>query len=242
MSAKRQHQPAATSTLSVARVALADVTASARSVTALLHPVERAHADGLSVPKRRVEFIAGRAAAKRALGRLLPRLPPSSISVVATAAGPRQGAPVAIGPEGEPLRLSLSISHGAGYAVCCAATRGDIGLDIERVEARHDAFIDEAFPGGELGEWSRALGIAIHDPRITTLAWSAKEALLKLAGVGLRAPLGAYVVRRLAWCAPPAEAFGFPLHWARATTDELGECLIGAHVDEAEALALAWRG
>ena len=228
--------------LSVARVAIADIAAAAgRFSSALLHPRERAPANGVEFDKRRTEYLAGRVAAKRAVGRLVPDLPPSAIAVMPNTSTMRNGAPMVLGADGKPLPISLSISHSAGWAVACASSRGEIGLDIERVEPRHPAFIEEAFPGGELHDWGRALGLAEDDPRTVTLAWCCKEALLKIAGVGLRAAMGTYAARGLAWCPPPLEAGGFPLQWARASVDELGEVLLGAHVDTSEAMVLAWR-
>lgn len=228
--------------LSVARVAIADIAGpGGRLATAVLHPMERATANGFSFDKRRTEYLAGRVAAKRAVGRLVPDLPPTALAIVPSTHNSRAGAPVVLGADGRPLPLAVSISHSAGWAVACATSRGEIGLDLERVEPRHPAFVDEAFNMGELHEWSHALGWGEADNRTVTLAWCCKEALLKLAGVGLRAALGGYTTRALAWCPPPLEAGGFPLQWARASVDELGDVLLGAHVDDNEAMVLAWR-
>jgi phosphopantetheinyl transferase len=212
--------------LQLGRVALARVRRDAGWFAArYLHPRERALADALTVEKRRVDFIAGRVAAHRALGRL--GLSPS-LYILPERDGAAAGAPrVHEVAAPSPLPPALSIAHGGGWAVAVAAANARVGVDIEAIEPRHPSFAAEAFAKGELDGWARALGGA-GDAAVVTVAWCVKEALLKLAGCGLRAPLPAMVP---AW-----------LDLARGVivTEELGECRLALAVDAARALAVVW--
>jgi 4'-phosphopantetheinyl transferase len=173
--------------IKLARVSLSRVARhEAALVARWLHPAERDAAAALAVPKRRLDYVAGRVAAKRALAQLGADVP--AAIEVRPEVGLRAGAPRALGPAGL-LAAGLSITHGAGWGCAAAVARGQVGVDLERVEARHPAFLDEAFAEGELERWAAALGADADDPRTVTVAWCAKEALLKRAGVGLRAAL-----------------------------------------------------
>ena len=121
--------------------------------------------------KRISERIAGRVAAKRAI-------------VALSGASPEQvqienlpsGAPIAKvaglpGPQ-------LSISHSHGHAVAMVRESGPLGIDLEAIESRSPAFVSEWFSEKE----SALVG---NDPRLQTLAWSAKEAVLKALGQGM---------------------------------------------------------
>ena len=59
-----------------------------------------------------------------------------------------------------------------------------MGIDLDRVEHRDESFLTDYFTTGEQA-FTRALPEHLRDLWIT-LAWSAKEAVLKVLGVGLR--------------------------------------------------------
>ncbi|MFL5355568.1 4'-phosphopantetheinyl transferase family protein [Archangium sp.] len=135
--------------------------------------------------KRRREFVAGRLAAHRALALLEPGL---RAEVTARQDGPDAGRPLFCPERG----LALSISHSAGLAVAGVARGGALGVDLEqRVEASA-AFLEEAFAPGEHEGY-----LAVCEGRMdaVTAAWTLKEAVLKVWGVGLRAPLQKVAVR-----------------------------------------------
>ena len=218
------------SRLALGRVSLARVRRHSSWLAArYLHPRERALADALTVDKRRVDFIAGRIAAHRALARL---------GVAATACvlpepdGAAAGAPRvwtgASSPMATLMATQLSIAHGAGWAVALAAEGARVGVDLEAVEPRHPSFAAEAFAPAELADWSAALGPAVASDQLVTIAWSVKEALLKLAGCGLRAPLPAMVPVRL------------ELGRGVLSTRELGECRLALEWNDARVLAVVW--
>lgn len=227
------------------RVRIGDVAAGPAEAMARLHPREQALAARLQVPKRRHEFMAGRLAARALLARLWGA--EAQGLAVLVDEGACAGAPLVCNEAGEPAwpALALSLSHGAGWACACAALRGQVGLDIERIEPRHPAFIEEAFTRAELELWSAVTGHAAEDPVTVTLGWCAKEALLKLAGVGLRAPLEDSAALALRWPAaeeavPQVVGAGLSLRWARVETVLLGALLLGFGWSEEEAMAIAW--
>jgi 4'-phosphopantetheinyl transferase EntD len=199
-----------------------------------LHPRERALAAALRIDKRRVDFIAGRVAAKRALAR-------AADVYILPDEGPRAGVPIPRDASGTPLAESLSITHGAGWACAAARPGAPIGLDIERIEPRPASFLAEAFAPDELGLWSQALARAAADPLTVTVAWCAKEALLKRAGVGLRLALPAIAPTRITWHTTPPASDG-TLAWAECTTDSAGDCSLAVQLLPARAIALVFAG
>ena len=211
------------------RVSLARVRRHADWLAArYLHPRERTLAAALPVAKRRVDFIAGRVAAHRALARLGV---PSSAYVLPEVEGAAAGAPRVVGaPELSALSSppALSIAHGGGWAVAVAGRGVRVGVDIEAIEPRHPSFAAEAFAAGELADWARALGRDDEDALVVTVAWCVKEALLKLAQCGLRAPL------------PTMIPTSIDLQSLRIRTEQLGECRLVLDVDGARALAVVW--
>lgn len=151
-----------------------------------LSPLEREGLARCRTDKRRREFVAGRIAAHRALALLEPGL--RAEVTVREDGRPDSGRPLFSPEQG----LALSISHSAGLAVAGVARGGALGVDLEqRVEAS-EAFLEEAFAPGER-EGYFAMCESEMDP--TTAAWAMKEAVLKVWGVGLRAPLQKVAVR-----------------------------------------------
>jgi len=188
--------------------------------------------------------VAGRAAVKRAVRRLAPLGAPREIAVLPDT-GRAAGAPVLFDRRGERRPEAVSIAHAAGLACAAAAPRGRIGLDVERIEPRLEGFEAGAFGPGELGRWTAALGCERADDRAVTVAWCAKEALLKLAGVGLRAPLESHAVRAIRWRGEPPERTVdrldvASLAWAEVETAELGETCMGVATRGDVAVVLAW--
>jgi len=198
-----------------------------------LHERERALCRTLRVDKRRIELVAGRVAAKRALGCDGDG---AAALCVLPATGAAAGAPRLFSDDGVELATALSISHGGDWAVAVASDEARVGVDIERVEQRAPSFAREAFADGELAAWGDVLGGAADDPRVITVAWCAKEALLKLDGSGLRAVLPAIVPTAitLAAAAPGGLAHG------RLHAPPIGDCRFALTVDDARALVIVW--
>lgn len=144
--------------------------------------LERFHS--LRFVKRRTDWRLGRWTAKRAIAaclnwpghsRILAR-----IEVCATASG----APEAVVPN-LPAPFSVSISHSGRAAICAVAPFGvALGCDLEVIESRADAFVEDYFTPQERFLISGA--VAAERPALVTLLWSAKESALKALHEGLR--------------------------------------------------------
>lgn len=147
-----------------------------------LTPIERRAAAAFRLESRRRTFLAGRAAAHRALimldGSLADAAKARRLSVVAAP----DGAPDAW-LDGSPLPLSVSIAH-RGSRVVAAASRLPVivGIDVERVEPRTPSFVSDFLTATEASAVA-----ASTDPDLSAnLAWCAKEAVLKVRRTGLR--------------------------------------------------------
>ena len=124
----------------------------------------------------REDFLLGRWAAKRLLSSALGCAPGSAMEIRAASSG----RPEAF-LDGQPLRLSLSISHREGLALAAIDEAGrPLGADLEAVEPRSDAFVRDYFTRKEI-----AAVAAGERNLLANLIWSAKESALKALGVGL---------------------------------------------------------
>lgn len=145
----------------------------------LLSSSEQRALGRLHVAKRRREWLAGRVAAKSALGEHLwrserKRVAPADLVIHSVQSGPRAGQPWTSSGH------AVSISHSAALAVSGVATRS-CGVDVERIRPL-PVIVEEA----------------MANPRDLAclplaLRWACKEAVLKASGVGLR-----FDLRRLA--------------------------------------------
>lgn len=149
----------------------------------LLSPREEKLLAGLGFAPRRRKWLMGRAAAKRLVRDLLGevQVPEKRISVLNQ-------------PSGEPFVLiegrggwdfPISISHRSevGMAAAPLERTSRIGADIETVEPRDSALVRQFYTDGE----ATIVEAAGRDrDEIVSRIWSAKEAVLKLLGLGLR--------------------------------------------------------
>ena len=162
-----------------------------------LSPSERRTYDQLRFPKRRSEWLLGRWAAKQLLRRSLDGYEPLALSAISVGADP-DGAPyLSLQGEGR-LPASLSISHRAGRAVCALspALSPAVGVDLERVEPRSKAFVEDFFTAQEAARvWACPAG---RRDTLVTAIWSAKDAVLKAFRQGLRVDTRAVEVRHVA--------------------------------------------
>jgi phosphopantetheinyl transferase len=92
------------------------------------------------------------------------------------------GRPVASAPGGRDVRVS--IAHKDGIAVAMASEGRAVGIDVERVEARGEAFAAIALTRDELRLVDGEMEGPARDEGWTRL-WCAKEAAAKAAGTGL---------------------------------------------------------
>ncbi|NHB77063.1 4'-phosphopantetheinyl transferase family protein [Rhodobacter calidifons] len=137
---------------------------------AALWPEERKTL-GAAVPRRVMEFAAGRQAARQALSAL--GVAPRALPVLPDRAP--------LWPEG----IAGSISHAAGLAVAVVRRGAPLGVDVEEDQPLPPDLWPEiasaaeraALPAGETGLWLRRL-------------FAAKEALFKAQAQGARAMFG----------------------------------------------------
>jgi 4'-phosphopantetheinyl transferase len=138
----------------------------------------------LRFAKRRLDWQLGRWAAKHALAVCL-RLPFDYPSLANIELRPAPSGAPEVFLANEPAPVTVSISHRAGIAVCAVALSGGaLGCDLEAIEQRSDAFVQDYFTYEERG----LLAQTPEDdrPLLLTLLWSAKESALKALRVGLR--------------------------------------------------------
>lgn len=148
----------------------------------LLSPREEEVLAGLGLVPRRRKWLMGRVAAKQLVREQMGEraVPDNRISVLNQ-------------PSGEPFVLiegqggwdrPISLSHRSEVAMAaCPTGPTRIGADLETVEPRDPALVRQFYTGAEA-----AIVDASGSDRDEVVAriWSAKEAVLKLLGLGLR--------------------------------------------------------
>lgn len=150
----------------------------------------------LRFPKRRDEWTLGRVTAKRLLRTCVPELADVDFQRL-TIANRSSGAPYAA-LDGDPMALHLSISHRQGLAAAAMTSSlgFGLGIDLEWVEERDASFYSDYFTPGELELLPKSP--SGQTARVGTLIWSAKEAMLKALGQGLRLDTRSVEVMRIA--------------------------------------------
>lgn len=148
----------------------------------ILSQRERAFFETLRFPKRRTEWLGGRFALKKLVAQACGVQDLSQIEVLPQPSGK----PVLL-VGGTPAKLAFSITHSRGYAVAAVSAQEDfLGIDLEKIEHRIDAWANDFFHPSELTRRTDAF---------LTALWTQKEALVKLLGTGLS--LNSYDVRCL---------------------------------------------
>ena len=135
--------------------------------------------------KRRSEFRMGRWTAKNAIALFLdrPRTPEFLRAVLIDRAP--DGAPVPL-VDGAPAPASISMTDRADQAVCVVAAPGlALGVDLELVEPRSDAFVVDFLTESEQHLVGAAFDAEDRALR-ANLIWCGKESALKVLRTGLR--------------------------------------------------------
>jgi phosphopantetheinyl transferase (holo-ACP synthase) len=141
-----------------------------------------------AVAKRRGDFQRGRFIAKKLLAWCFPGTGTLDHSVMPD----DRGVPIARDGNGECRPVSLSITHTFQYAAAAVVEAPvKVGIDAERaIENR------ELVTANFYTERENALVLGSREPaRVATTIWSAKEAVTKAIGEGLRVPLLSIEVR-----------------------------------------------
>jgi len=149
-------------------------------VATLVTAADRERSAALTHPRRRAEFLAGRALLRYALEQFTGRSGPShELRVTA------EGKPECVaGP-------AISLSHSGEILACAVAAGSSIGVDVETRKPRTPAMALTAqyFSAFEVS-WVEA------DPdRRFQMLWVLKEAYLKALGMGLAGGLGSLECR-----------------------------------------------
>jgi phosphopantetheinyl transferase len=145
-----------------------------------------------ATPLRQQSLLAGRVALKDAVRTWLTAhghkaLRPIEIEIHAD----RSGRPGVRGPWAVPLHVSLA--HKDGIAVAMCADSGAVGIDLEKIESRSDEFVGLALTESE----QELLPATGRDGWVTRI-WTAKEAIAKADGTGLRGSPRSFVVSQIA--------------------------------------------
>jgi phosphopantetheinyl transferase len=162
--------------------------------SAWLTEAERERAAAFRTAKRRGDWLRGRHAVKTAaIAAIRHRFGVAPPMVALQVDAEPSGAPfVRLARDGREflgfapgarLPVAVSISHSAAAVFCLAAADGRaVGADLERVEPRSEGFVQDFFSGQEQALAGRA-GSA-RDLMVAAI-WAAKEAVLKVVGLGL---------------------------------------------------------
>ncbi len=148
---------------------------------------ELAHLESIRFTKRRNEYLTRRWTAKQAIATVLD-LDDTALDRIEVRHR-ESGAPYAQ-VDGKQASIDVSMSDRAGWAVCLVgppgtAASGTLGIDLEVVEPRSEAFVIDFFTPTER-RYVEALPGADRRHEAANLIWSAKEAALKVQQVGLR--------------------------------------------------------
>jgi 4'-phosphopantetheinyl transferase len=153
------------------RIYLADARAlGADRIGGLVTEADREPLARLTHPRRRAEYLAGRALLRFALERATRR-----------AAGSHR---VIVRPDGKPECAggpAISVSHSGVLVACATAPAGEIGVDVQQYHVRRstEALARAHYCPAEI-DWLRAA-----PPGAFYMLWTLKEAYLKALGCGL---------------------------------------------------------
>lgn len=141
----------------------------------LLSPEEARIFAGFAFPKRRLEWLGGRLAAKHCLAALseangAASFPYSTFSLLPDVSGRPY-----LASSGGRKTISVSISHSRGYAAALASTTGSCGIDIQYKTDRLHSVQERFAQADEL-----ALLQCLPDPLVRlAFLWTTKEAVKK---------------------------------------------------------------
>ncbi len=157
--------------------------AGGRGAPDIFGPLEWEDHSRLKIPARLAEWEASRLAVKKMIKEVVPGTESFPLTSIQIQKEP-SGAPYVIVDGIGRLPGCLSISHSNGHVFAgYAEETSRFGLDLELVEERSKEFILDYFTENEIAYLRGCLEPG--KPGITTLIWSAKEAALKAARLGL---------------------------------------------------------
>ncbi len=148
-----------------------------------LSPQEEEKYSTLKVDKRRREWLAGRYLLKKLLQTTytdVKQRPLNEIIIIRD----ESGAPVAT-VSGNPITGVITLSHSQGMLFAAYSPSEELlpGVDVEKVEPRDPAFLEDFFTHQERVLIYSNPG---KDQLIISLIWSAKEAVMKSLRLGMQ--------------------------------------------------------
>ncbi len=186
----RQHP--SPETVDVWSISLTPAMSSSNRSTSVLSTAEIARAERFVQPKDRQRFISARTALRGILGSYLG-LPPAAISFRINAHGKPY---LHSAPAPAPAMLQFNLSHSGDWALCAVTTAGEVGVDIERVRPRAQAYrlkvAQRFFSAHEYHAINSAGPTGIDSAFFS--GWTRKEAYIKCHGKGLAIPLATFTV------------------------------------------------
>ncbi len=198
-----------------------------------LGAAERKRLDSYSFLKRRLEWLAGRIAAKKCVLEMFPDRKWLDLEI---AADPRGRPRVGFRPDPDMRPPDISISHSHGLAAAMAVPAGTCGVDIQKA-VPSVIKIQERFASSlELNLLRRALPEMPGEETLLTMLWAAKESLRKAANTS---PLPGFLELRLIGATPLPDTSlyrsGAALHFAGIP----GQVVTGMRGDFAVAFAVS---
>ena len=183
-----QHPRPSPETVDVWSISLAPAMSPSTRANDVLSPAEIARAERFVQPKHRQRFITARTALREILGSYLG-LPPAAICFRINAHGKPYLDPAS-------AMLQFNLSHSGDWALCAVTTAGEVGVDIERVRPRAQAYrlkIARRFFSTHEYHAINSAGPAGIDSAFFS-GWPRKEAYIKCHGKGLAIPLATFTV------------------------------------------------
>ncbi len=157
--------------------------AGGRKARDIFGPLEWDDYSRLKIPARLAEWETSRLAVKKLIKDTVPGTEDIPLTTIQVQKEP-SGAPYVIVDGMGRLPGCLSISHSNGYVFAGYAEETTrFGVDLELVEERSKEFVLDYFTENEIQYLDCCS--KDHKPGIITLIWSAKEAVLKAARLGL---------------------------------------------------------
>lgn len=144
----------------------------------LLHPIEKSYYDSLKYDRRKVSYLLGRIAAKKAISEFTEVKSYSSIHIDS---GIFQFPVVKIPGASQNIQVSLSHCDSIGIALAFPEQH-PLGIDIEKIDTSQTEAIKSQMSSKEL-ELITKLDMPLHTG--CTLLWTIKEGLSKIFRTGL---------------------------------------------------------
>jgi 4'-phosphopantetheinyl transferase EntD len=155
----------------------------------LLHPEEQAYYNTLKYDKRKVSYLLGRIAAKRAIGTLLSS---DAFHTIAIDSGIFEFPVVKYIPNGN---MQVCITHCDETAIALSYPEAHpLGVDIERTDKDNTTAIQDQLTIGEL---TMATSTSLPLSVACTMIWTIKEGLSKILRTGLTIDLKLLEIKSL---------------------------------------------